>query len=378
MKIVYLTPEYPNERTRSSGGIGTSIRSVASGLVRLGHEVRVVVYGQREEGRFSDMGIEVIRVRNVKFKGLSWWLTRKKLARILNRLHSEGRADIVEAPDWTGITAFMNLNFPLVVKLHGSDSYFCHLEGRKVKPFNFFLERKALATADGHASVSRYTAEVTNRIFGQEHAYAILHNGVEGTSFPLSLSSEPDTLLYFGSLVRKKGLLELPLIFNEVVSKRPSARLILAGKDVRDAFSGNPSTWEMMKNLFSPQAYAKVTYLGELPFSEVAVHIAGASICVFPSRGEAFPVSWLEAMAMGKALVVSDIGWAREVVDEGIDGFLADPGDHAIFAARILTLLGDRDLIRTFGAAAGKKARSRFDNQAVAKANVDFYSRFVK
>ena len=34
----------------------------------------------------------------------------------------------IEAPDWTGITAFMRLKAPLVIRFHGSDTYFCHLE----------------------------------------------------------------------------------------------------------------------------------------------------------------------------------------------------------------------------------------------------------
>jgi hypothetical protein len=49
MKIAFLTPEYPHSKTGSSGGIGTSIKNLAVGLLAQGHAVRVLVYGQQED-----------------------------------------------------------------------------------------------------------------------------------------------------------------------------------------------------------------------------------------------------------------------------------------------------------------------------------------
>lgn len=373
MKILYLTPEYPHPATGASGGLGTSIRALARGLAAQGHDVSVLVYHQGEERDFDDGGIRVITLRNVHVKGLSWLLTRWKIQRAINRLHHRREVDLVEAADWTGITAFMRLRCPVVVKLHGSDTYFCHLEGRKVKWFNRFLERKALAGADAHVSVSRYTAALTNRLFGFRHDYTVLPNGVDTQAFFPAPVGDGKTILYFGSLIRKKGLLELPFIFNEVLRQHPDARLVLIGKDVPDALSGNDSTWRMMQPLFTTEAFSRVTYRGALPPDEVAVQIARAAVCVFPSFAEAFPVSWLEAMAMEKAIVASDIGWAPEVIDDGHDGFLADPRDHAAFAYRIGQLLGNGDLMRTFGTAARRKAEERFSLSAVAGRNVTFY-----
>ena len=84
MKIAFLTPEYPHPKTGQSGGIGTSIKNLAIGLLAKGCTVRVLVYGQKGEGVFVDNGISIQQIRNVKFKGLSWWLTRKKLERLIN------------------------------------------------------------------------------------------------------------------------------------------------------------------------------------------------------------------------------------------------------------------------------------------------------
>ena len=79
MKIAFLTPEYPHAKTGNSGGIGTSIKNLATGLLQKGIVVRVLVYGQKEDAFFDDNGILIQQIKNVKFKGISWWLTRKKL-----------------------------------------------------------------------------------------------------------------------------------------------------------------------------------------------------------------------------------------------------------------------------------------------------------
>ena len=49
MKIGFLTSEYPHEKTGNFGGIGTSIKNLAFALSELGHEVVVLVYGQKQD-----------------------------------------------------------------------------------------------------------------------------------------------------------------------------------------------------------------------------------------------------------------------------------------------------------------------------------------
>lgn len=373
MKIIFLTPEYPHGETGHAGGIGTSIRGLASALCELGHEVRVLVYGQVSDGEFTDGQVLIHKVRNVKLKGLSWYLTRKKLQRIINQLHSDGKADIVEAPDWTGITAFMNITCPVAVRLHGSDTYFCHIEGRKVKWFNRFLERNALKTADLHLSVSAFTAHLTNDLFGFSHPYHIVPNGVDGSRFVASPPGPDQVILYFGSLIRKKGVLELPLIFNYIHRQYPAARLLLAGKDVPDIQTGQPSTWQLMQPLFEPKAKQNVEYLGAIPYEMMGEVIGRAALCVFPSFAEAFPVSWIEAMASAKAIVASSIGWAPEVIDDGENGWLVHPQQHETYAERVVSILQNPALMRTFGDNAREKVLTQFDIRSIAKKNVTAY-----
>ncbi|MBC5863633.1 glycosyltransferase family 4 protein [Flavobacterium turcicum] len=382
MRIAFLTPEYPHQKTGSSGGIGTSIKNLATGLLAEGCAVRVLVYAQKEEGIFFDNGICIQQIKNVKFKGLSWYLTRKKLENIINTLHDNKEIDVVEAPDWTGITSFISPEkCPVVIRLNGSDTYFCHLDQRRVKWVNRFHEKRALKYADGLLSVSQFTADMTNAVFGLDKIFSIIPNSINMDAFSNSndnIHNKTNTILYFGSLIRKKGLLELPFIFNAVVDENPEAKLILVGKDVPDIISGHSSTWQMMQGLFSQDALLNVTYLGAVPYGEIKNQISRATVCVFPTFAEALPVSWIEAMALEKSIVASNIGWALEVIDDGVNGFLVHPKDHLNYAAKIIHLMEDGDLQKEFGLAAKKKVSDKFSIKKVAQQSLVFYQSLIQ
>lgn len=381
MKIAFLTPEFPHPKTGIAGGIGTSIMNLSKGLIQQGHEVLVLVYGQNKDEVFYENGIVFYRIKNVKIKGLSWFLTQKKIEKLINALVSEQKIDIVEAPDWTGITSYIKPKCPLIIRLNGSDTYFCHLDNRPVKWKNRFHEKRALQEADDLLSVSQFTADVTKELFQLKREFTIIPNSIDIETFENdgnSLEIKKNTILYFGTLIRKKGLLELPFIFNEVIKKDKSAQLILVGKDSFDIISGNDSTWEMMQNLFSKEALANVSYLGSVPYQEIKVIIKEATVCIFPTFAEALPVSWIEAMAMQKPIVASNIGWASEVIDDGKNGFLVHPKNHEKYANKIVTLLENLDLQTQFGKEARKKIVTQFSIEVVAKKSVEFYTNSIQ
>jgi glycosyltransferase involved in cell wall biosynthesis len=376
MKIAFLTPEYPNTKTGFAAGIGTSIMNLSKGLLKEGHVVSIVIYGQNKDEKFIDNGIIFHKIKHIKVKGFSRILTQKKIQRLLNSLVSKGEIDIVEAADWTGITSNIKLKCPLVIRLHGSDTYFCHLDKRPVKFINKSRENIALQNADGYLSVSQYTADVTKELFHLQKDFTIIPNGIDLENFSVSQSQNSiheNTILYFGTLIRKKGLLELPLIFNEVYKHNNDAKLVLIGRDASDIISGNSSTWQMMQPLFDAEAMQNVTYLGSVPYDEIKKYINSATVCVFPTFAEALPVSWIEAMAMQKAIVASNIGWATEVIDDSLNGYLVYPKEHKVFAEKVIGLLENEALRIQFGIEAREKVLEKFSIDVVVKQSVLFY-----
>lgn len=378
MKIAFLTPEYPHPKTGTSGGIGTSILNLALGLNLLGHSISIVVYGQDEDAVFQDNNITFYKVKNIKFKGLSLFLTQIKVEKLLNKLVDENKIDLVEAPDWTGFTAFVKPKCPLIIRQNGSDTYFCHLDNRPVKWINKFLEKRAFQNADGIISVSQFTGDLTNSLFNLKRDFTVIHNGIDTAQFhEMNTGNDEQTILYFGTLIRKKGLLELPLIFNEVHRKNPAATLVLIGKDASDIVSGSKSTWQLMQQLFDESAKPNVRYTGSVPYSEIKLQIANATLCVFPTFAEALPVSWIEAMAMNKPIVASNIGWANEVIDDGLNGYLVAPTNHGDYATKICMVLEDKELQLKFGLEARKKVLSNFDSAVIAAKSIEFYKKYL-
>jgi glycosyltransferase involved in cell wall biosynthesis len=306
------------------------------------------LYGQQKDEVFCENGITFYAIKNQKIKGISWFLTRKKIENVINAAHKSNKIDVIEVPDWEGISAFMNLKMPIVVRLNGSDSYFCHLEKRPVRRLNFFLEKMSVKNASAHISVSQFTADVTNKVFGMNVEYKIIPNSVNTDDFypknDFEIEISPPIILYIGGIIRKKGVLEMPFYFNKIVEKEPQAQLHIIGFDMFDIATKNPSTLSLMMNLFTDKAKKNVFFYGSIPHSKIQDYIQSATICIFPSFAEAFPLSWLEAMSMQKPVIASNIGWAKELINDTVDGFLENPKNHEAFAQKILDLLQDKHL----------------------------------
>src|SRR3954454_9434256 len=129
MHIGFLTTEYP---PMPSGGIGTSIRSLARALVTHGHQVTVVGWGR--DCAFEDEGVQVQFLPETRIPKTGWLLNRKSAASRLNGLVRDAGLDIVETHDWCGPSAGMQLDCPLVIRCHGSAVYFAHLLKEGVRP----------------------------------------------------------------------------------------------------------------------------------------------------------------------------------------------------------------------------------------------------
>ena len=141
MHLGFITPEYPHPRVKTAAGMGTSIKNLVVTLTRKGITVSLFVYGQDEDDIIEADGAKMHLLKNKKYAFGGWYLHRKYINRYVNKYIDRDKIQAVEAPDWTGITAFMKFKVPLVIRFHGSDTYFCKLENRPQKSKNKFLEK---------------------------------------------------------------------------------------------------------------------------------------------------------------------------------------------------------------------------------------------
>lgn len=102
-----------------------------------------------------------------------------------------------------------------------------------------------------------------------------------------------------------------------------------------------------------------VRYLG--PSDDVRPAIAACNILVLPSYREGTPRSVLEAMAMGRPVITTDVPGCRQAVVDGVNGLLVPPRDAAALAAAMRRLITAPDSIAAMGAASLTRARERFD-----------------
>jgi len=378
MHIGFLSSEYPHVKLNRTGGLGTSIKNLALVLIKKGIAVSVFVYGQDSDEVLNDAGITIYKIAYKRYSVLGWYLYRKHINKYINKIIVTHEIDVIEAPDWTGITAFMKFKCSHIIRLHGSDAYFCNLENRKQKYKNYFFEKKALLGADKIVSVSDFTAKETNKIFGINKCDEVIHNGINTFNFkPLDVAIQENLVLYFGTIIRKKGVLELAHAFNLVLEKNPNARLLLLGKDVVDIFE-QKSTLELFFNILTEKAKNRVTHLQEVHYTEVANIIAKANVITLPSFAEAFPMTWLEAMGMGKALVTSNVGWANEMMVDGETGFTINPKNHVDYAHKIQMLLADANLATQCGRKARECVLENFDTQLIVEQNIAFYELIIQ
>lgn len=379
MHIAFLTTEYPHPSLPAAGGIGSFVKSMADALTTQQHLVTVfLISNQLDDKIWNDGAVKIIQIGTPEKNKFSFLFNRLKIAHVIKQNVFSSQIDLLECPDWEGWHAFVKVKIPIITRIHGSVSYFNHLENKTRSRLMYFLERRALMRSDAIIAVSNFAGQLTEQLFRTGKSYKVIYNGVDMQKFkPVTpVQGSDGTILYFGSLMRKKGCLEIPYIFNKVVAQRPNSRLILTGKDTIDHVSGL-SVWEMMQKEFSPVALPRVKYTGAVPYQEMQQLIAESEVCIFPSYAETFGLTTIESMAMEKAVVVSDLPWNREIVENNISGFLVNPSNHREYSEKITTLLNYPELKREMGKNARLLVDDFFDQKKIIHTNIEMYKSFI-
>jgi glycosyltransferase involved in cell wall biosynthesis len=377
MHIAFLTPEYPHSSLSRAAGIGTSIKNVSKGLVENNIAVTVFVINQSDHFEFNDNGVTIVAIKNKKAKLFNWYFNRKHINTIVEAHITKTNIQLIEVPDWTGITAFMKFSIPVVMRIHGSDTYFCNLEQRQQKLKNFVLEKMAFNAADKVIAVSCFAATQTAKVFKSKRTIDVIHNGIDITQFKVEEKAyEPLQLLYFGSVIRKKGVLELAHIFNELIQLEPKAKLMIVGNDCIDVVE-NVSTVQLVKDILNEEALNQTEFKSQVPYVEIKDLINKAHVVALPSYAEAFPMTWLETMALGKPLVASNIGWSKEIINDGINGYSVFPSEHKHYAEKIRSLFLDEKMCYTFGSNARETITTNFSLAIITKKNIEAYKAII-
>src|SRR5436190_696733 len=164
LHVAYIVSHYPHKAFGHDGGLGTSVYNLVEKLSKCNVRVSVFVYGQKDEFIIEEENVTIYSLIDSDVNFLKFYFSRKKIEQFINKIITEKNINIIEAPDWTGITAFMSFKVPLVIRFHGSDAYFCHLEKRKQKVKNFWFEKRAINGAQAFIAPTSFAGELSKEL----------------------------------------------------------------------------------------------------------------------------------------------------------------------------------------------------------------------
>lgn len=184
----------------------------------------------------------------------------------------------------------------------------------------------------------------------------------------LGIAKEKLLLLFIARFTGHKQPLSLLRAFHKAVADNPDLHLLMVGE-------GDERT--EAETFVREQKLEKQVTL--LPFrQDVPDVLAAADIFILPSLWEGLPIGLLEAMAMGKTVIATNVDGSREVVQHGENGLLIEPQDlveNLVTAIKKLT--GDRELRQSLSAGAVKTVNDRFSATEMTRRTEELYNRIL-
>ncbi|NEW04419.1 glycosyltransferase family 4 protein [Paenibacillus sp. SYP-B3998] len=182
-------------------------------------------------------------------------------------------------------------------------------------------------------------------------------------------------ILFVGRLIPKKGIDHLLNAMKLIITKEPTALLILIGS----AFYGSHRLTNYVKNLHrvGNTMPNHVRFIPYISHSEVPKWFQIADVVAVPSdEGEAFGLVNVEAMASGIPVVATRSGGIQEVITDGTVGYLVHPRNiKEEFPHYLLLLLADEELRRRMGKQGIQRVQQHFTWEKAAETRHDLYSR---
>jgi len=196
-------------------------------------------------------------------------------------------------------------------------------------------------------------------IVNQKNTVLVNGSGVDLELFKVTPLPKDPIFICLSRLIKSKGLIEYAKAANIVRESSSNARFLLYG--FPDEHYDSISEDEIKKDWFSKYG---IEYMGFS--SNPQESISQSSVYILLSYNEGTPRSVLEAMAMGRAIITTDVSGCRETVQDQKNGFLVKLKSPSSAASAMKALLDD-DLRITMGAASRKYCEEKFNVHSVNK-----------
>ena len=414
MRIAFFVVEfYP----RIIGGLGTYAVELTKQYVEQGHDVVVFTLNPGRQLLTHELwrGISIHRPQITDLSSvfplfvtedLRKWgenlqsfcdvfsynhLSASKFVNELIRKKQE-KYDIVAVHDWlsapSGLIVKKELpQMPVVYHVHSTEQQRSQSQGSEVIRF---FERQMADTADTVVTVSYAMKDYIGSIGYPKDKIRVAWNGVDPDKYSLAsmklneietlkqkykIKPGEQVLLFVGRLTRVKGVANLVQAMPQVLSVFPQTRLVILG--VGEEYAG------LVQLTIRLGIADKVSFRTEfIPEHERIAHYAMSDVCVFPSITEPFGIVCLEAMAMGKPVVVGArgiSGFREQVIpsDPGRTGTHVNAEDANDISWGLKETLIDPEQAMKWGQNAVKRVQQFFTWKAVAENTLNIYQEAI-
>src|SRR3989344_601793 len=408
MKIAVLQDDLPPHHV---GGGGVIAYQLAKEFVRLGHKVLAITTVQRSEdaGRESVDGIDIVRLysnyhpRYRAYRGLY----NPSVVKAVKRLLGDFSPDIVHVHNvHTHLSYYslmlarqygrkvvmtehdaMSFHFGKLPSANDSlaseqpahtlrESFVRQLRMHKwrynplrTSIIRYILRRSVHATVAVSAALARVLED--NGIC----VHSVIHNGIDAKEWGRPADVEAfvnkhrlrDCVIFFGGrLSEPKGAIQMIEAMPAICISAPGAQLLVAGK--QDAFAER-----MAVHAARLGVEKNLVFTGWISGDELKSAYHASRVVVAPSVYlDPFPTVNLEAFAAGKPVVATCFGGSREIVEDGVSGYVVNPLNVIALAAKVADFLTDKEKAKQFGVAGhGRVARDfTLGGQARAYENI--------
>ena len=375
MKILVLIHEFPP----IGGGGGPIARDLSLQWVKAGHQVRVVT------ARFGDLparenidGLDVIRLDCHRTESF-----RAKMKAMIGYVTAASKYCCFDCKDFqpdlihvhfavpngpAAMLASRKMKVPYVITTHLGDIPGASPEKTKtwfkyIQPFTPPIWKNAAKVV----AVSQYSRRMALNSYNVP--IDVIPNGIDYGKIKntdIQLHETPE-IVFAGRFVPQKNLLQIVKTLSEIRDLNWHATLIGDGQE-KEA---------VVNEMNAAGLSGRFTFPGWKTPEEVIEIFHRSDILFMPSLTEGLPVTGIQGMASGLALVLSNAGGNPEIVTEGENGFVHEPNDTEGYAADIRKLLTDPELLLKIREKSAASAAA-FDIRQTAEAYLDLFKEVCK
>jgi glycosyltransferase involved in cell wall biosynthesis len=245
------------------------------------------------------------------------------------------------------------------------------------------LRNRVLRGADRFVAISTEIAEELHRHGVQPEKIELVTNSVDTRLFSpvnpetkaslrqkLLLPADQTIVTFTGRLVSYKGLPLLLRVWEQVHRVRTGAMLLLVGSGGLDVHNCEAELKEFVQ---ARALEPTVRFTGDV--HNVHEYLQASDVFVFPTEKEAFGISLIEAMACSLPVIATPTGGIKDIVVDGENGLLVQPGSFQQLYTAIHRLITDASLANSLGRAALLTARARYAREVVLGKYIELFDR---